>query len=403
MAHIFISYSRIDEAFARQLATSLSQLGADVWIDIEDIPVGMKWSRAIQEGLDVSDVLLVVISPESMGSHNVEDEWQYYLDQKKPVIPLLYKPTKLHFQLSRIQYIDFNKHTYDKALRQLHTELGRKGVHLGPLPRRNTSTQPIVRMQPPASAAQGQPARRLPIIWLTLGAVLLIVGVGLGAFLSNPNRASGVADQSTQVLSSSTTPPDAPTQPPAQQQQPTVDPNSQSQSQVNSAGNAAYDDGEIRFSYPANWLVERVNDQGSSVIIAANNQTTLNNWKTGNLGSIESMSIQSGQLAGAILPNAEVLIPGIAGMTPHDAVYSFQAQIQQTYPIAFGDIMENHTDHGDLAYVLGVDSSYASIEIMVIDTHSDHANLILILGVAAADQAEAAMRGIDIIANSLQA
>src|SRR4026207_2485130 len=122
MAHIFISYSRTDEVFARQLATSLSQLGADVWIDIEDIPVGMKWSRAIQEGLDVSDVLLVVISPESMASHNVEDEWQYYLDQKKPVIPLLLTPTKLHFQLSRIQYVDFHRQAYDKSLRQLHAE-----------------------------------------------------------------------------------------------------------------------------------------------------------------------------------------------------------------------------------------------------------------------------------------
>lgn len=53
MARVFISYSRKDEAFARWLAASLSQLGADVWIDIEDIPAGMKWSSAIQQGLDL--------------------------------------------------------------------------------------------------------------------------------------------------------------------------------------------------------------------------------------------------------------------------------------------------------------------------------------------------------------
>jgi hypothetical protein len=35
---IFISYSRHDEDFARRLATSLSDMGADVWIDVEDIP-----------------------------------------------------------------------------------------------------------------------------------------------------------------------------------------------------------------------------------------------------------------------------------------------------------------------------------------------------------------------------
>ena len=35
MARLFISYSRADEAFARQLARSLSDLGADIWIDVE--------------------------------------------------------------------------------------------------------------------------------------------------------------------------------------------------------------------------------------------------------------------------------------------------------------------------------------------------------------------------------
>ncbi|MBZ0299904.1 MAG: toll/interleukin-1 receptor domain-containing protein [Anaerolineae bacterium] len=40
MARIFISYSRTDEDFARHLAEALSNMGADVWIDIEDIPAG---------------------------------------------------------------------------------------------------------------------------------------------------------------------------------------------------------------------------------------------------------------------------------------------------------------------------------------------------------------------------
>jgi formylglycine-generating enzyme required for sulfatase activity len=134
MARIFISYSRRDEAFARRLASSLSQLGADVWIDIEDIPAGMKWSRAIQQGLDLGELLVVIISPDSMASQNVEDEWQYYLDQQKPIIPILWKPAKIHFQLNRIQHIDFQQQDYDTALRDLHHELRRKGIHLNPLP-----------------------------------------------------------------------------------------------------------------------------------------------------------------------------------------------------------------------------------------------------------------------------
>lgn len=128
MSSIFLSYSRKNEPFARKLAQALSQVGLDVWLDVEDIPAGMKWSSAIQQGLDQANLLIVVISPDSMASTNVEDEWQYYLDNKKPVIPVLFEPAKIHFQLARIQYIDFYAQSFEAAFSQLITELNRKGI-----------------------------------------------------------------------------------------------------------------------------------------------------------------------------------------------------------------------------------------------------------------------------------
>lgn len=128
MSSIFLSYSRKNEPFARKLARALSDLGLDVWLDVEDIPAGMKWSSAIQQGLDTANLLIVVITPASMESTNVEDEWQYYLDNKKPVIPVLLEPAKIHFQLARIQYIDFHTQGFDVAFAQLITELNRKGI-----------------------------------------------------------------------------------------------------------------------------------------------------------------------------------------------------------------------------------------------------------------------------------
>src|SRR5688572_7554798 len=129
-ARIFISYSRNDVSCARQIAASLDKLGADVFLDVDDIPAGMKWSRAIQDGLDSAQVMLVILSPESMDSSNVEDEWQYFLDHDKPVIPILWEPCKIHFQLNRIQYIDFRNQDFETALRNLHAELSRQGVTL---------------------------------------------------------------------------------------------------------------------------------------------------------------------------------------------------------------------------------------------------------------------------------
>lgn len=125
---IFISYSRKDEVFARKLATSVSDAGADVWIDMQDIPAGMKWSRAVQEGLNICDVMLVIISPTSMVSTNVEDEWQHYLDKRKPIIPVRWLPADVHFQLNRIQFVDFYQQDYGDAFRHLWAELERVKV-----------------------------------------------------------------------------------------------------------------------------------------------------------------------------------------------------------------------------------------------------------------------------------
>jgi WD40 repeat protein len=124
MTRVFISYSRADEDFARRLATDLDRLGAEVWLDVDDIPPGANWSTAVQQGLDACDALLLIISPEAMASKNVEDEWQYVRDEGKAILPVLWRPVpKLHFQLRRIQYVDFHRQDYDTALIQLRARL----------------------------------------------------------------------------------------------------------------------------------------------------------------------------------------------------------------------------------------------------------------------------------------
>lgn len=124
MSLAFISYSRTDIDFAQQLTQNLSELGCDTWIDVVNIPAGVKWSTAIQQGLDSCDALVLVVSPASMASSNVEDEWQYFLDHKKKVIPVIYQPAKVHFQLNRLQHIDFYVQDYNAAMQTLAQTLG---------------------------------------------------------------------------------------------------------------------------------------------------------------------------------------------------------------------------------------------------------------------------------------
>jgi Tol biopolymer transport system component len=205
MARIFISYSRKDEDFARRLATSLAGWGADIWIDVEDIPVGLKWSRAIQEGLDLSDVLIVVMSPDSMTSSNVEDEWQYFLDQRKPVIPVLLHPAKVHFQLSRIQYVDFNKHEYDLALRQLHTVLVQKGLSIQPLPgsAAHPPAQAALPVREESTPIPPSPSRRTG--WIVIGAVVIVAVIAALLINGQPNPQTAADNPTTEVALADTT------------------------------------------------------------------------------------------------------------------------------------------------------------------------------------------------------
>ncbi|MBZ0274885.1 MAG: SUMF1/EgtB/PvdO family nonheme iron enzyme [Anaerolineae bacterium] len=157
MAKIFLAYARDDEAFAEKLAQSLSNMEATVWIDKHDIHPGVKWSDAIQEGLEQCELMLVIVTPESMKSKNVEDEWRYFREQNKPIIPISYKPAKVNFQLASLQYIDFNTQNYGKALSQLYSELRRRGLTL-------TANLPdnvrIPRTQKPLSVKTEQEAKR---------------------------------------------------------------------------------------------------------------------------------------------------------------------------------------------------------------------------------------------------
>lgn len=202
MTQIFISYSRTDEPFARQLATALSDMGADIWIDIEDIPAGMKWSSAIQQGLDTADALIVAISPESMASRNVEDEWQYFLDHNKPVIPVFLRDAKIHFQLNRIQWIDFKNQPFDAALIALHAEMRRNGIKLQAPPAPTGDSPPLTHGHdaPPQPKPAGK-NRTLLYGGAVIGFIIIIAIIAVALMQSNTDNTTQLtADaQSTNI------------------------------------------------------------------------------------------------------------------------------------------------------------------------------------------------------------
>jgi len=110
MAQAFMSYASKDAIFADLARMKLKEAGVQVWIDHGALRAGEEWRNAIDEGISSSDVLLVVISPQSCESPYVTYEWAFALGKGIKVIPLLLEDSDIHPRLGVLQYLDFRNH-----------------------------------------------------------------------------------------------------------------------------------------------------------------------------------------------------------------------------------------------------------------------------------------------------
>lgn len=145
----FFSYAREDSGFALRLATDLRSSGVTVWLDQIDILPGQRWDRAVEDALAGAPIMLVVLSPSSVESANVQDEVAFALDEGKTIIPLLHRDCTIPFRLRRFQHIDL-RNDYDRGLKSLVGVLGAKPSH---------GTESSVESKAPAPEV---PPRRIP-------------------------------------------------------------------------------------------------------------------------------------------------------------------------------------------------------------------------------------------------
>ena len=103
----FVSYAREDLEFALRLARDLKAKGAKVWMDKLDILPGQSWDDKVEIAVEHCGRMLVVLSPQSVASTKVKNEFMDALDQGKVVIPVFFRDCKVPQQLKRLQYADF--------------------------------------------------------------------------------------------------------------------------------------------------------------------------------------------------------------------------------------------------------------------------------------------------------
>lgn len=133
MPQIFISYSHTDRDFAQRIKTDLEDLKADLWIDRGRIRAADSWRDEIHQALRDCEIMLLIISPHSMNSEVVKKEYSYFLEERKTIIPILWRLAEVPFGIQDLHYVDFRTPYYNDPFVHLYDELVTRGVKLEPI------------------------------------------------------------------------------------------------------------------------------------------------------------------------------------------------------------------------------------------------------------------------------
>ncbi|MEG4170956.1 MULTISPECIES: TIR domain-containing protein [unclassified Microcoleus] len=109
MTQVFISYSERDRETMEKIRNSLRRESLTVWTNTTDIQTGEDFQSAIDRGIEQTDNLVCLLSPDSVQSEYVRKEIDYALSLQKRIIPVLVRstpPESIPLALQGVQYID---------------------------------------------------------------------------------------------------------------------------------------------------------------------------------------------------------------------------------------------------------------------------------------------------------
>lgn len=108
MTKAFISYSTRDVDFAQLCQTKLEAAEIEIWMDQTAINAGDPWRESIDEGIQSSDALVLIVSPNSTDSAYVTYEWALAIGLGLKVLPVLLTKADKHPRLATLQHLDFS-------------------------------------------------------------------------------------------------------------------------------------------------------------------------------------------------------------------------------------------------------------------------------------------------------
>ena len=97
-SHVFISYSHKDLVFADRLAPVIEAAGYEVLLDRHDLHYGAKWKDELSDFVRQAEIIVFVVSPNSVSSQYCMSELDQARNLNKRIISIVLRqvpPEKL--------------------------------------------------------------------------------------------------------------------------------------------------------------------------------------------------------------------------------------------------------------------------------------------------------------------
>ncbi len=116
---VYLNTATGDRRLASRIADNLQKMGITTWL-AADAPTGdVQWASGVHPALLDCSHMVVMLSEEALASENVQASWEYFREQRKPVIVALAEPVAVPDALRRVPRFDFRGDRFRSSFREM--------------------------------------------------------------------------------------------------------------------------------------------------------------------------------------------------------------------------------------------------------------------------------------------
>lgn len=153
--HAFLSYSHHDTDMMRRVREELTEAGLNIWTDESLVPGTPSWKNTIEEAIQNTLTLVVLLSPDAKHSDWIEKEIEYAQACNVTIVPVLIRGvdeiSAVPFELINVQRLDFRQNFEDGILHLIDTIKSEGEPHTFSATLNHTRNQPVIEELNPIS------------------------------------------------------------------------------------------------------------------------------------------------------------------------------------------------------------------------------------------------------------